>query len=306
MKKPIPLGPGMKLPFTGGKNFSWSRTRQAQFDRELAQARRVQDKVKKPFNVVELGGGKVPLGLVKLASKRRGINARRRKFVGNDIHLDMNTLLEKSGLKKLPRNLSFINKCAVQALEGMESGTAHVIFASYLFNTMRDKKSGGREYVPIPFDLTREAKRVLVPGGRLVFVNNLGHKHIFRDLAAQAGLGFHAIPLTDTRAQNSAAYFIRERGTPEGRKKRIATYMMREDPESILASIFVARMNGHINKFDEYARPTIYLLRKPRAGEKKIIPVGEHTESLDPHLLHPAEEKLLENMLRDERLRRRG
>ncbi len=232
----------------------------------------------KDFRVVELGHGKVPAGLVKVASKKRG---RKTSFLGVETEkVNLAKALKLAGAEKLPKNLTFEKTCALKALQKMPSGKTHVVFASYLLNNLSYKRvvRRGGEAVPMDVAVINEAKRVLVPGGRFVAIGDRGSIDKYMGLAAASGLKFHAIAIPDAVAQKSLAQYIRERGTPAGRADYFMKYM-RGGPEVLIEFEMMAQQ-GLVKDFGDMAKPTIYLLRKPKAEEKGIKQVGiYHTVS---------------------------
>jgi len=127
---------------------------------------------RKPFQVMEVGCGDVPLGLVRKAQRSLEKGKSHRQFVGVDKKLDLDKLFKRAGIKELPSNLRLVESCAAKALSGLEPESQNVIFGSYLLNMLADKESCIHPGYSCDAVLLGMAVRALKPDGRMVFVQD--------------------------------------------------------------------------------------------------------------------------------------
>ena len=251
----------------------------------------LQGKIKRHLKVFEAGCGKIPVGLVRQAIKAERRGLRQRSFTGADIKgFNLDRALEKLRVSKKPANLKIMQACAIETLRKLEPESQHIIFGSYFLNYITGH---GRPDTMLlnAGKFVSAAKRALVPGGRMVFVLDNMTSLLAEDLATRYEMFFYKRVLSDEEAKKSPAKFIRQRATPEGRAKIIRRWVQTGE---LTAFQIRCAMEEQSLSMGELAKPTIYTLRKPRKGEKKIQAVTRLNVDLieDPAIRKAAKEIL--------------
>jgi len=220
-------------------------------------------KPRRPFAVFEAGAGEDPKALIKKA--RRSLRKRKnREFIGVDSGLNLNYLIkQKFGLT--PRNLRLFEACATKVLMAIKPESQDVVFGSYIGNVLHDKGSS----CAIP-KLSCEkafyvaATKALRPGGRLIMVQDKDMGIFMREVAHNLGLELHSIPIPDSKAIASDSWAMQLRSTIEKRRAYMQKYL---NEEKITEKEFLSSPVSITNKIislEDAARPTIFLLRKPK------------------------------------------
>jgi hypothetical protein len=259
----------------------------------------------KPFRVFEAGSGKRPIGLFLQAerAKERGLHGRR--FVGVDIRkVDVNQLLIKLRIGRKPSNLRLLHQDAVDAVKILPPNRQHVIFASYLLNCiMYDKPRAEHGLMQLDLVFAKLAKAALMPGGRLVLVQDRGNVPYAKEIALSLGMGFHAIEIPDAKARKSPALAIRSRSTPAKRLNWMKRYCEMANLSGPAAQGAVQEMmqNSGLKREEDYAKPTIMIYRKRRQGEKGLLLATAGCVSQGLTELSPAEKKIVEEILAEQK-----
>jgi len=217
---------------------------------------------------MEVGCGPVPVGLLGKAQRSVKMGKTHRAFFGVDKSLDVEKLLKKAKVKRLPENLFLSRNCAIRALKGIVPESMDIIFGSYLWNSLaRDRAScalEGRTCEAAFFEL---AGRALKPGGRLVLVQDKGHVPYLRSCASAFGACFHSVEIPDEAAKKSPAKFIRWKSTLELRQERVSEYIKKKSTAKGELEKLVRR--GVVKDMQDAAKPTIIIMRKPKPGEQQ-------------------------------------
>ncbi|MFA5126058.1 MAG: class I SAM-dependent methyltransferase [archaeon] len=178
----------------------------------------------KPREIIEFGCGRRPFGLIKKAGRAERIG-KIRKFVGVDIaKVRAEHTAKRLGLKKIPKNVSFINGDAVAEAEKLLPQSKDIIFASNLFTrSYADYMiSQGMTWMieKRALQFLIASKKALKPKGRIILIHGKKDAPIFMSLAKEAGLKSSMVELNDLQSQKSLAPFIRKVSSPEKRIKR--------------------------------------------------------------------------------------
>lgn len=229
---------------------------------------------KRPFRIVELGCGKDPVGLFKLArrSEKRGLN---RSFIGvNDkladneksLHkLSLNSLLVRLGVRKAPKNLSLIENCAVHALEGFTTESQDILFESYLMNNLAKKGKCEGKHEECSARLYQNAKRVLRQGGKFVLVQDFGSFNHYIMMAKRFGFNLSIATIPDSLLAKSSSLALRKRSTFRKRANYLNFYRKLPGQQGVIDKEAAQLMQeGNISSPEEYARPALFILTKPR------------------------------------------
>jgi len=234
---------------------------------------------RRPFRVVELGCGSDPVGLFKLARRSERLG-RNRSFIGvNDLFADqgtfsrrvsLNSLLVRFGVRKNPKNLNLISKCAVHALEGLAAGSQDLIFEAYLLNNIgRSGQCEGKNAECLA-RLYEQAHRVLRPGGKFIAIQDLG---IITTQVAEAkmyGFNLTIFKIPDRALKKSHSQAIRDRSTPWKRMDYLKFYAgLDGDMQLTEAHINALKKRGVIKSAQEYALPVVYLMTKTRKAPRQ-------------------------------------
>jgi hypothetical protein len=243
------------------------------------QTRQTTTKQKSAFNVFEIGMGREPLTLIRKA-QRSILKKKNRVFVGTDKELNLNESLRIAGIKKLPKNLTLVQQCAIDALMKANPESQHVIFGSYLVNNLsKTHSSCFIRGLACEKAIFVAAEKALKPGGRLILVQDRDMSHFMDEAAFNLGLRLHAIPLTDAQIAKSESWAIQMRGTKEKRIEYI------RDSGISLRELEADAQHRKLKSVDELARPTIFILGKPREGQQKRIELSDvHSTSVDREL----------------------
>lgn len=147
----------------------------------------------------------------------------RREFIGVEREpFDLDNTLRTAGLKELPRNVQLRSQHANSELQKLPEQSQHVIFASYLLNNLKEEPHPiTGKMVPGKHVFFYWAVRALAPNGRIVLVQDKGNTPLYRLLANEFGLSFHATEIPKEKAEKSLSKSIRERATPKKRKQLI-------------------------------------------------------------------------------------
>jgi len=230
---------------------------------------------RRPFAVLEVGCGKVPTGLLGKAKNSVERGKTHRVFFGVDKGLDVGRLLKKARVKKLPENLFLAKGCAIRVLKDVKPGSLDIIFGSYLVNTLSaNAASCALEGYTCESAFFQLAGRALKPGGRLVLVQDKANVPFLRNYAASFGAGFHSIEIPDNVARNSPAKYIKWKSSPELRRKRVREYVKRG--EVTQGEVDEMVRHGAVENLQDFAKPTIIIIRKPRPGEesRRVVYLG--------------------------------
>ena len=250
---------------------------------------------KKPFTVLEAGCGRIPIGLVRKASRALEKGKTHRRFIGIDDELNLDLLMKKLKLQKLPKNLQLMEKCAIKYLKRTPPGSMDLIFGSYLLNNLAEKWSCVVLGYSCREALLGFAKKALKPGGRMIFIIDKINVEEYRETAAANGMNFHAVELPDKVLKKSPAEHIRLRATLKKRKKIARWYAFSEFSESAKKQ-FGPRVAAN----PEIARPTAIIMQKPK--KEKIRPIVETSHYLtelsleEQELVKKAHKEFLENL----------
>jgi len=227
--------------------------------------------IKKPFMIFEAGSGKVPIPLLrkslKATRKRKEI-----KFTGVDEKLNLDLLLRKTRLKTQPKNLRLVQNCAIKELLKIPKESQHVIFGSYLVNNLGETSSCTVPQLPCNRAFFVAAERALRPGGRIILVQDKNSIPLMKEAGHNLGFDLHMIAISDERAKKSKSWAIRKRSTPEKRVEYLQKHYPKK--ENISRVIDSSRKYG-INSLEELARPTIFILRRPRKTTRDTPQVKE-------------------------------
>jgi len=225
-------------------------------------------KRKSRFNVLEVGFGKTTEQLAKKALARKSRN--KRFFTGiekggfaeysparNELTLAQ-YISEKIFKKKAKvRNLAIINGDALFCAEKLAPESQHLIFGSYFMNNIPIDMYG----INARKQMLETFQRWLIPGGRIVLVQNKGEVLSYRELSTQMGFGFHSIPLKESECLASPSSSIQTRATPEKRTAYMNKPCERARYDSREIDALVQK--GLITSPQDYFSPTLVLLRKP-------------------------------------------
>ncbi len=152
-------------------------------------------------------------------------------------------------------------------MRDLKPNSQHIIFSSFLlsylavFGESQNMLKNAGEFISA-------AKKALRPGGRLALVQGFAASQLIKDLALNYGLRFYKKVLTDEQAKKSPAHFIRSKAT---KKRRAHTLKELVDAGEINALGVTGLMHVlGLSEPEELLRPTVFVLRKPRKGEKKV------------------------------------
>lgn len=213
---------------------------------------------KKPFIVFEAGAGMVPSGLVKRAaqSEKRGKN---RRFIGVDIKLGPNWLsLLGARLFRMPSNISLKKADVLNSLLDLRPKSQDIVFESYLLNNLTPKQR---------LNFFKRAKKVLKSNGRLVIVQDKAVISIYIKIATKLGFTVTVLEIPDLALKKSSSKAIRDRSTPRKRLKYLRHYARNgsDMPKNLQRAFEIEAINSK----QEYARPTMLVLQKPKKTKKK-------------------------------------
>ena len=225
-----------------------------------------EKKPKKPFSIVELGPGNLPIDLIKAADKSLNTGKKHRVFTGIDEgFINLSRAYEKARVKTNLRNLKLWHfSDALNIMAHAPPNSQHVIFASYLFNNLahRARVKGKTTSAP-PFNLLMFfIERALKSGGRFIMIQNrVAVESIQKNMIAlKSELRFSTTrEISDEQMRNANAECLKLRATPQARAK-LANQILRETGK---------------RHTEEELRPVIIIFRKPKLP-KKIIDGTEH------------------------------
>jgi len=140
-----------------------------------------------------------------------------------------------------------------------------LIFASYLTNNLKRDGSSCVSQHDCRTSFLLAVHRTLTPGGRLILVQDKVAIPVYKQLGQSIGFDVHSIEIPQSKALKSASKYIRLRATPNRRIKFMKkNYGYAPDSEEVQAWI----KQGVIKEPEEYARPVIISMRKPRKGNE--------------------------------------
>ncbi|MDD5148675.1 MAG: hypothetical protein PHH08_04395 [Candidatus ainarchaeum sp.] len=207
--------------------------------------------------------------------------------------VDIDAALKRTGLKRLPKNLKLIAHDAIEAMKKIKPGSRSIVFGSYVLNCIShySEKRGAESPAILFLEL---AKKAVKPGGRIIIVEDKAATRFYKAAASHVGLGFHAIEISDKKALHSKAWAIRKRASPKRRISRINKYF---EQGTNLETVLYAMESGTIESPEEFAKPTIFIMQKPRQGEHpKIITPDSTRYGLAS--LTPEEQKAVAEIMR--------
>ena len=256
-----------------------SKSRKTRAQRIKAQGRaRTALKKASAFNVFEIGAGREPLALIRKA--QRSIQRKKnRVFVGADKALNLSETIRLAGIKNLPKNITLAQKCAIGALLKAKPESQHVIFGSYLVNMLsRNTRSCFIPSLECEKAIFVAAEKALRPGGRIILIQDRDIENFMREAAYNLGLELHFIPLTDRQLQSSESWAIQMRSNREKRMEYL------KESKIPMGDFKAGARSLKLGAVDECARPTAFILRKPRKGQKKMI-ISDRAKKIEPGMV---------------------
>jgi len=218
-------------------------------------------KKKEPFRVFEAGIGVFPTAFIRKAaqSEARGKN---REFIGVDLKLAPKPLaLLAAGKLKMPGVLELRKANALHCLNSLKLRSQNVVVESYLLNNVgMETKS----------KFLKAAKRALKPGGRLVLIQDRGSLiWIYRE-ARNLKMRPKVFDFSDAELKASKSRAIRDRSSP--RKRRgILNHYVKRGAKATLKKIELLLDLELISSKDEYTRPIMVVMQKPRKGQRRAL-----------------------------------
>jgi hypothetical protein len=221
---------------------------------------------KKPFLIFEAGVGESPEVIAQRA-KESLKKRRNRKFIGVDEQLNLDEVVSKK-LKGI-KNLELRQSCAIKELLKTPAGSQDIVFASYLTNNLAERnESCNFQGYSCRKAFFIAAEKALRPGGRLILIQDKITAEDIKHTAKELGLEFHIKLIPDEKAINSKSEAVRVRSTPE---KRTAFMKERFSDWDLERFLPFWKKDG-ITSVEDTAKPTIFILKKPRNPyERKII-----------------------------------
>ncbi|MFA6065313.1 MAG: class I SAM-dependent methyltransferase [archaeon] len=254
----IHLGPATKREIQVGRNFVFSQKQQQAFEEMLKK----MPKRKPKFMVFEGGCSPFPYALVEKALKaEKSPHLKHREFLGVDKEsVDLNATLMRIGGKK-PRSLKVQQADIFRALESLKPNSQHVIFSSYLINNLG---AGLDAYARLQLqtEFLKKCKDALVPGGRIIVIDNkqgLANHKIYAD---HLGLELHTIEMKDSQAMNSPHEAIRDRSNPMLRQWMFENAVNKKGLAQAQIQSFIDM--GIVKEPAEMFTPIIYIFKKRR------------------------------------------
>jgi hypothetical protein len=250
-------------------------------------------KGKRPFRVFVAGFEKP--GPIVARAKQALREGKNRSFIGADPkpkRFDLNALLIKAGIKKIPSNATLIEGCAVKALNQLAKGSQDVVFGGFVFHYLF-LKPGCESYherctkkgQPCGDAFVKAAKRALKPGGRIILVQDWIILPAI-DLAAQVtDMHFHAFFVPEEWVKRSKSKHLKDRANPRKSAKWIQNALDRNEITQEQVDAFMAKMGT--NDKSKLRRPVVAILRKPFIGE--ISPSKKQKQVLIPQTNIPPE-----------------
>jgi len=192
-----------------------------------------------------------------------GKKFRELKKVDNPTVFDVEKAIAKTFKGKPPLSFMAKQNCATKALLEAAPESQKVIFASYLSNNLSENDRSCVSKTHSCFDtFFKAAKSRLVPGGRLVLVQDKGDIPAYKKDATRFGFEFHAVDIPENVAKRSSAVYIRARSTP---KRRIAFIKANYGSTHQMITKYLIK-DGVIKSEEECAKPVLMFLKKPRNG----------------------------------------
>ena len=156
----------------------------------------------------------------------------------------------------------------MHAVEALRPESQGVITGTYIMNFLWSRPAeldGVRMTADRAF--FHLATEKIKPGGRIVIVQDKGNIREYKAIAAENRLEFRAIEISDARALKSASHAIRRRATPKRRLFHMTKqYYPTGHPDSEHVRSHVRA--GIVSSPQDYARPTVFIMRKPKPREK--------------------------------------
>lgn len=215
-------------------------------------------KKKQPFRIFEAGSGMLSKAIVKKAalSGKKGQN---REFTGVDKNLLPRLSLLLSGRAKMPSTLVLKRADAIAEMAAVPAKSQSIVFSSYLLNNVNAEARKA---------FFSQAKRALRPGGRLAIVQDKSEVIGVRQDAKNLNWRTTILELADSALKKSSSKAMRERSTPAKRKSMLEYYLNR--PGSKTKQAMKLQMETRlINSPDEYAKPVLIIMQKPRPPKNK-------------------------------------
>lgn len=169
----------------------------------------------KRVSVLEVGAGHKPIGVIGQAMraqrKRQG-----REFVASDINLNLSETLRAFGLRNVPSNAKVLKECSLKTLKAQPDKSRDVIFGGFFFNGLITSTKSSGEYLLKVNEFFHDAKRVLKPNGRLIFVAHHSEAFLIKNGVKSVGFTAHIIPFNERMIQNSSSEWVEKTTTKEG------------------------------------------------------------------------------------------
>ncbi|MCX6803392.1 MAG: hypothetical protein NTY48_02355, partial [Candidatus Diapherotrites archaeon] len=144
----------------------------------------------------------------------------------------------------------------------------HVIFGSYLLNSLPKEDSCLLKGVPCDRTFCIAAEKALAPGGRLILVQDKLQEKFLQEIAGKLGLKIHAITIADEQAIKSKSPAVRMRSSPQKRIKFTKSELARMHLDT--GKYLKGLKKLGIHNIEEATRPTIFLLRKSRKAKTRL------------------------------------
>jgi tRNA1(Val) A37 N6-methylase TrmN6 len=213
----------------------------------------------KRVRVVEVGAGHKPIGVIGQAlraqRKRQG-----REFVASDIKLNLSDTLRSFGLRNAPSNAKVLKECSIKTLKAQADKSADIIFGGFFFNGLMTSTKNQLEYLHKVNEFFQNAKRVLKPNGRIIFVAHHSEAFLIKEGVKNVGFSAHIIPFNERMIQNSSSEWVQKTTTQEGLMDFFATDHFRQnDSFTNKASAFSKLTKLSV---EESARPALVIMRR--------------------------------------------
>lgn len=205
---------------------------------------------KREIHHFDAGCGSTPMCLIKKALRRKKIT-----FTGVD-----QKIFAVTG-EKLPENLKLEKQCAILRLKEAPPESLDLISESYLLGNLEPYSCVG-PHGTCEENFFHHAVNALKPNGKIVIVQDKWQTPHYRKIAKQYGLSFRAFTIPDSLAEKSPSESVRERSSPEKRDSMMKYYSNGDHGWRNDNRVTTLIQQGVIKSPDDFARPTIFIMRK--------------------------------------------
>ena len=213
----------------------------------------------KRVSVLEVGAGHKPLGVIGQAMraqrKRQG-----REFVASDINLNFSETLRAFGLRDVPLNAKLLKECSLKTLKAQPDKSRDIIFGGFFFNGLITSTKSSEEYLLKVNEFFHNAKRVLKPNGRLIFVAHHSEAFLIKNGVKSVGFTAHIIPFNERMIQNSFSEWVEKTTTKEGLGKFFFTDHFVQNDSFVNKAQALSKLTKL--SVEESARPALVVMRR--------------------------------------------